>query len=217
MRMRRNPDAVAYLDEAKCLIEPEGMAGKWKEKLGGKALHVEIGTGKGGYSLELAKMHPDEAFIAVERNDTAAGLAARRYDEEGLPNLALIHADAGTIETWFADGEVDVIHLNFSDPWPKKRNAKRRLSSKSFLEAYKKILAREGELIQKTDNPDLFDYSLETLQENGFAILAEDRDFRSEPHEEDPCTEYETKFMQQGQPIYRLTARLDPDQSKEVA
>lgn len=85
MRMRRNPDAVAYLDEAKCLIEPEGMAGKWKEKLGGKALHVEIGTGKGGYSLELAKMHPDEAFIAVERNDTAAGLAARRYDEEACP------------------------------------------------------------------------------------------------------------------------------------
>ena len=207
MRMRRVGWAVDYLDQAGKLVrDPASMAGQWNRRLSGP-LHVEIGTGKGGYSLQMARLYPEEAFVAVEKNDSAAGIAAKKYDEEGPDNLVLIHDDARFIETWFAPEEVDVIHLNFSDPWPKNRNAKRRLSADSFLEQYRRILKPEGTLVMKTDNAQLFEYSLLQFSKAGWPLEDVSVDFRRQEHPEDAMTEYESKFSAQGKPIYRAVWR----------
>lgn len=170
-------------------------------------LHVEVGTGKGGYSLQMAALYPEERFVAVEKNDSAAGIAAKKYDEEGTDNLLMIWNDARFIDSWFAPEEVDVIHLNFSDPWPKNRNAKRRLSADSFLRQYEKILKPDGELAMKTDNARLFEYSLLQFSKAGWPLLDASVDFRREDHPEDAMTEYESKFAAEGKPIYRAVWR----------
>lgn len=205
MRMRRIKWAVDYLDQALCLVrEPEKYKGKWKQQLGCEKLHVEIGCGKGNYSLNMSKLYPQEAFIAVEKNESAAGITAKKYDEDNEKGkLSFIHGDAENIDEWFAEKEVDVIHLNFSDPWPKNRYAKRRLSSAKFLDSYKNILAKDGEIQMKTDNAKLFAFSLIEFQKAGFLMKEVDLDYRSEPHPEDVMTEYEEKFVANHQPIYR--------------
>lgn len=207
MRMRRVGWAVDYLDQAQKLVrDPALRRGSWKEQLPGR-LHVEVGTGKGGYSLEMARMYPEESFVAVEKNESAAGIAARKYDEEGPDNLVLIHDDARFIDTWFQEGEVDVIHLNFSDPWPKNRNAKRRLSADSFLRQYERILKSDGILAMKTDNARLFEYSLLQFSKAGWPMEEVSVDFRREVRPEDAMTEYESKFVTEGKPIYRAVWR----------
>lgn len=115
----------------------------------------------------------------------------------------LIQKDAANISEWFAAGEVDVIHLNFSDPWPKKRYAKRRLSSSQFLDQYAQILSDEGQIQMKTDNSSLFEYSLIEFQNAGYRMIEISVDYRRETHDEDVMTEYEEKFVSLGQPIYR--------------
>lgn len=202
--MRRIPWAADYLEQAACRKKnPAQYKGRWKSVLGKGPLHLEIGCGKGGYSLEMARRYGKESFIAVEKNESAAGLAAKKFDENGLPNLALVYGDAAALDEWFEPGELDVIHLNFSDPWPKKRNAKRRLSAPSFAESYLRLLSDQGELQMKTDNAALFEYSLVQLDAAGFALKDVSVDFRREPHAEDAFTEYEQKFTQAGQPVYR--------------
>lgn len=203
--MRKVKWAVDYLLEAKTLVnEPAKQKGKWKTLLHTELLHVEIGCGKGNYSLNMAKLYPNEGFIAVEKNESAAGIAAKKFDEERVDqNLALIQDDAADISTWFDEGEVDVIHLNFSDPWPKKRYAKRRLSNKSFLEQYDKILSKNGQIQMKTDNSSLFEYSVLEFQQAGYTMKEISVDYRRDEHKEDVMTEYEEKFVSLGQPIYR--------------
>ena len=204
MRMRRVKWAADYLTEAACRIKnPSEMTGCWKELLGCRKLHVEIGTGKGNYSLGMAELNPEEGFAAIEKNESAAGIAAKKYDESGRSNLLLVYDDADHIEEWFEQGEVDVIHLNFSDPWPKKRNAKRRLSSPGFLKQYEKILSNDGEIQMKTDNSSLFEYSLLEMLSAGFELADVSVDFRRENHPEDVITEYEEKFIAENKPIYR--------------
>lgn len=202
MRMRRIKWAGEYLENAGCRIQaPEKKAGTWKKNA--EKLHLEIGTGKGNYSLQMALHNPKERFIAVEKNESAAGIAAKKFDESGLENLHFIYGDAAAVSSWFAPGEVDVIHLNFSDPWPKKRNAKRRLSAPGFLKQYQTILAQDGEIQMKTDNASLFEYSLLSMLENGFHLADVSVDFRRDEHPEDAITEYEQKFIEKGQPVYR--------------
>ena len=123
MRMRKVKWATDYLPTANCLVkEPSKQAGNWKKLMGTDTLHIEIGCGKGNYSLDMAKMYPDTGFIAIEKNESAAGIAAKKYDEDTEDkHLKLIQDDASSIGEWFGPREVDVIHLNFSDPWPKKR------------------------------------------------------------------------------------------------
>lgn len=211
--MRKVKWATEYLEQATCLVRtPEKQAGKWKRYLGSSSLHIEIGCGKGNYSLEMSKMYKDVGFIAVEKNESAAGIAAKKYDEDdSKKHLCLIQDDASNIGSWFSDGEVDVIHLNFSDPWPKKRYAKRRLSSSTFLEQYKKILAKDGEIQMKTDNSSLFEYSLIEFQNAGFKMVEISVDYRRETHDEDAITEYESKFISLNQPIYRCVWRVNYD------
>ncbi len=203
--MRKVKWAVEYLEQAKSLVrDPQTNKGKWKEILGVDTLHVEIGCGKGNYSLGMSKLYPQEGFIAVEKNDTAAGMAAKKYDDDDQAgHLLLIQDDASDISEWFAPGEIDVIHLNFSDPWPKRRYAKRRLSSEKFLDQYKELLSEHGQVQMKTDNHKLFSYSLIEFQNAGFTMIELDLDYRSETHDEDTMTEYEEKFVAQNMPIYR--------------
>ena len=180
--------------------------------MGTDTLHIEIGCGKGNYSLDMAKMYKDTGFIAIEKNESAAGIAAKKYDEDTEDkHLKLIQDDASSIGEWFGPREVDVIHLNFSDPWPKKRYAKRRLSSASFLDQYKRILSRNGEIQMKTDNSALFEYSLIEFQNAGFKMVEVSVDYRREKHDEDAITEYEQKFISLGQPIYRCVWRYTHD------
>lgn len=205
MRMRKVKWAVDYLKDANCLVEePNALKGIWKDRFGQKKIHVEIGCGKGNYSLNMAKLYPEEAFIAIEKNESAAGIAAKKFDDAGqYENLALIQNDAASISEWFAPGEIDVIHLNFSDPWPKKRYAKRRLSSSQFLDQYAQILNDDGQIQMKTDNSSLFEYSLLEFQNAGYRMIEISVDYRRETHDEDVMTEYEEKFVSLGQPIYR--------------
>lgn len=207
MRMRKVKWAVEYLNHSKKLIaRPDEKKSSWKGKY--RFLHVEIGCGKGNYSLEMAKKYPEDMFVAIEKNESAAGIAAKKFDEAyEIENLSLIHGDAASIDTWFGEGEVDILHLNFSDPWPKKRYAKRRLSSASFLEQYKKILSDHGEIQMKTDNEKLFEYSVLEFLKVGFLLEDLCVNYRREEHEEDTITEYEEKFIANNQPIYRCVLK----------
>ena len=211
--MRKVKWATDYLPTANCLVkEPSKQAGNWKKLMGTDTLHIEIGCGKGNYSLDMAKMYKDTGFIAIEKNESAAGIAAKKYDEDTEnKHLKLIQDDASSIGEWFGPREVDVIHLNFSDPWPKKRYAKRRLSSASFFDQYKRILSRNGEIQMKTDNSALFEYSLIEFQNAGFKMVEVSVDYRREKHDEDSITEYEQKFISLGQPIYRCVWRYQHD------
>lgn len=204
MRMRKLPWAEEYVNNSpRNVLQPEQNAGQWRSLLKRDELHVEIGTGKGDYYIGMSKKFPDVAWIGVEKNINVAALALRKEEEDPQDNSLFICGDAMSIDKWFAKGEVDVIHLNFSDPWPKKRNSKRRLSHGNFLKMYQDILAKDGQIIMKTDNQSLFEFSLVEFGSNGFVLTNVWVDFRKEIHEEDQISEYEQKFMDRGQPIYR--------------
>lgn len=212
MRMRKKKWAEPYLEEHPELVlpDPSIYKGRWKEVLQCDRLHVEIGMGKGAYIRAMSQMYSAEGWIGIERDHSAAAVAARHIIEEGVPmdHLRLIAEEAEALTEWFDHGEVDVIHLNFSDPWPKKRYHKRRLSSASFLKMYADVLAPEGEVQMKTDNKDLFADSTVYFSADNWVFTDFSVDYRSEDHPEDAVTEYEEKFMSAGQPIYRFCARV---------
>lgn len=213
MRMRKLPWAEDFLKEQDVVIkEPSAYAGKWRTLLKKERLHVEIGTGKGDYLLQMCQKYQDSGWIGIEKNNNVAALAVRKYTrlEEPVENMAFINGDAEEISSWFEHGEVDVIHLNFSDPWPKKRAHKKRLSNEKFIRQYGDILSENGEIRMKTDNSSLFEYSVIEFQKCGWFLHEFSVDFRRVEHEEDAITEYEHKFMEKGQPIYRAVWRKHP-------
>lgn len=205
MRMRKLKWAKDYLDASPLVVKNmEEMKGKWRETVHRDCLHVEIGTGKGDYWIQMSKIDEESGWIGIEKNESVAGLAVRKATEsEPGENMKFIYGDADAIDTWFEEKEIDVIHLNFSDPWPKKRASKRRLSHKNFLEKYKFILKDDGEIRMKTDNSSLFEFSLLQFEEAGWKLVDVSVDFRRVTHDEDAISEYERKFMEKGQPIYR--------------
>lgn len=211
MRMRKKKWAEPYLQAHTdyALDNPEENKGKWKEVLHGQKLHVEIGSGKGGYLLAMSNANPADAWVGIEKDRNAAAVAVRKQleDEQQPGNRCMIVGEAEDLEKWFAPGEIDVIHLNFSDPWPHKRTHKRRLSAPAFLDTYRKLLAKDGYIAMKTDNKDLFEDSVICFVNAGYVFMDFSVDFRRNPHPEDAITEYEQKFMDLGQPIYQLTAR----------
>ena len=213
MRMRKKKWAEPWIENHQDYIfcDPKENKGKWRKLLSDKELHLEIGMGKGDYLIGMAKLYPEAIWIGLEKDISAAAVAARKVidNEYDIINNRMIYGDAINIEEWFEEDEIDFIHLNFSDPWPKKRYQKRRLSSENFLDIYKKVLKNNGSIIMKTDNVELFDDSLEYFSNNGFKIESVDRDFRSVNHDEDVITEYESKFISEGKPIYRLIAIND--------
>ena len=182
--------------------------GQWSKLLGNdNPIYIEVGMGKGKFIVEMARQNPQNNYIGIEKYSSVLVRAVEKTEEFEGKNLRLIRMDAEEIEEVFAPGEVGRIYLNFSDPWPKDRHAKRRLTSTRFLERYHHILAPEGRVIFKTDNRDLFDFSLEQIKEAGWILENCTYDLHnSEFNEGNVMTEYEEKFSAKRNPICRLTA-----------
>ena len=209
MRLRNVPGAKETIIQSDFSIqEPKTYRGKWKEEFKNEnPIHIEVGMGKGKFILEMAEQNPEINYIGIEKYSSVLVRAVEKTEDFEGENLRLIRMDAEEIEEVFAPEEVDRIYLNFSDPWPKDRHAKRRLTSVRFLERYDHILAPDGRIMFKTDNRDLFDFSLEQIKEAGWILENYTYDLHnSEFNEGNVMTEYEEKFSAKGNPISRLTA-----------
>mgnify|MGYP002536291483 FL=1 len=206
MRLRNIPGAdEAIADSPHCIQEPMAEKGRWHLIFGNEnPIHIEIGMGKGQFIMKLAKEHPDINYIGIERYSSVLLRALQKMEQNPLPNIKFI-----CITEVFDKEEVAKIYLNFSDPWPKERHAKRRLTSRQFFERYDKILAGNGVVEFKTDNDDLFAFSMEEVAEAGWTLDAHTFDLHHDPvlNEGNVMTEYEEKFSSLGHPIHKLIAR----------
>ncbi len=189
--------------------DEESMKGKWKELFGNdNPINIEIGMGKGRFIMNMARLNPDINFVGIEKFSSVLIRAIEKQNEEKLPNLYFIRMEAEYIENVFDKEEVDYIYLNFSDPWPKDRHAKRRLTSVQFMKRYENILSKDGGVTFKTDNRPLFDFSLEQVEEAGWILDNHTFDLHnSEYVEGNVMTEYEQKFSEMGNPICRMVCR----------
>lgn len=179
------------------------------ENFGYSRIMVEIGCGKGGFINETAEKNPKIGFIGIERIADAALFGLERAKAEERKNLRFIVGNAAAVDELFPPRSVERIYLNFSDPWPKAGHYKRRLTYRGFLERYKKILSGGGEIFLKTDNTQLFDFSLSELSECGFVCDKITRDLHSSEYAADNImTEYERAFSEKGMKINRLEAKL---------
>lgn len=184
-------------------LQPE-CPGTWGTVFGNQnPLHVEIGMGKGKFIHTMAKIHPEINYVGIEKYSSVLLRAVQKMEQEELPNLRFLRMDAEYITTVFAPGEVGRIYLNFSDPWPKDRHARRRLPSREFLARYDVVLEREGRVEFKTDNRELFDFALEELEPAGWKAETVTFDLHADPvlMAENVMTEYEEKFSSMGNPI----------------
>ncbi len=193
----RNPYVVKDADHYK---------GRWKEYLNtDEPVHIEIGMGKGKFLMEMARKNPHIQYIGIEKYSSVLVRALEKMEEDPLENVHFIRMDAEYITQYFDKGEVEKIYLNFSDPWPKDRHAKRRLTSHQFLERYDQILKEEGEIIFKTDNRDLFDFSVAEAGDAGWTMdLCVYNLYDSQYLEGNVMTEYEEKFVKKGIPICKM-------------
>lgn len=186
--------------------EPKENKGRWHEFFeNDNPIHIEVGMGKGKFIMELAERNPEINYVGIEKFSSVLVRALQKMEEKQLTNLVFIRMDAEEIEEVFEKEEVAQIYLNFSDPWPKDRHAKRRLTSTRFLARYENILKKDGNVIFKTDNRDLFDFSLEQAKEAEWVIENYTYDLHnSEYNEGNVMTEYEEKFSKEGKPINRM-------------
>ena len=193
-----------YKAWAKPFIDEHPEVGVSEEDLSSfKDFYLEIGSGKGDFLIQMATKYPKLTFIGVEKNVTCAGITAKKISESGLTNTKIIFEDAINVLPNLNSGSVKTIFLNFSDPWPKKRHAKRRLTSNIFLDNYYRVLAKGGELIFKTDNVDLFNDSLEYFTESKFKLISKTNNYDGKD-EFDACTEYERNFRDKNIKISRV-------------
>lgn len=205
MRLKNVPGSKEYIAASNFVIHDETeRKGKVREYFSNdKPIRIEIGMGKGQFIYEMAKQNPDINFVGIEKYSSVLLRAIQKMEEEPLPNLIFIRMDAEDITDVFDAGEVDKIYLNFSDPWPKDRHAKRRLESRQFLKRYETILKDAGFIEFKTDNNDLFDFALEEVEAAGWKMIAFTRDLHADEKlcEGNIMTEYEAKFSAMGNPI----------------
>jgi len=235
--MRRKPNLEPRLEKCAHLLvaQPEALRGQWLERFirdkvpdsppfGNTVpdplpfgsvvpdkqpfgeLHIELGCGKGLFAVETAKREPDVLFIALEKVSNVIVIALERTAQEGVRNVRYINKPVDDLTTFFSEGEVSRIYINFCDPWPARRHMKRRLTGRRFLEIYKQTLRPGGEIHFKTDDLSLFDFSLNEFEQCGFLLLNTLRDL----HKNGPVgvmTDYETKFYEQGAPIYSCVVR----------
>lgn len=209
MRLRHIPGAEEQILESPYVVqEPETKRGKWNEVFGNSSpIEIEVGMGKGKFIMELAQTHPEINYVGIERYSSVLLRGLQKRAELELPNIYFMCIDAKDLADIYAPGEVSKIYLNFSDPWPKDRHAKRRLTSTEFMSVYDKILKADGVVEFKTDNRGLFDFSLESVKEAGWEIQYYTFDLHhSEYAEGNVMTEYETKFAAKGTPICKLVA-----------
>lgn len=213
MRLRNIPGSKEVIAESAYVVQkPDQHKGKWKELFQNDCpVQIEVGMGKGRFIMDMARLHPDRNYIGIEMYDSVLLRAVQKREklEEELPNLYFIRMDARNLPEVFEKGEVDRIYLNFSDPWPKDRHAKRRLTSRQFLGRYEQILAPGGQVEFKTDNRGLFEFSLEEVKEAGWALESCTFDLHHEDAmmEGNVMTEYEEKFSSMGNPIHKMIIR----------
>lgn len=193
--------------EAVWIKEPEKYKGKWSEQFkNGNPIHIEIGCGKGNFIVGMAKLHPDINYIAIEKVEDVIVMAMEKAIAAGLDNVLFMDMDAENIEEIFEKGEIRRIYLNFSDPWKKNKQAKRRLTHKRFLDRYKAVLLQGDYICFKTDNRALFDFSLNSFAQENFKLENISLDLHNSGFEGNVMTEYEQRFSEMGMPIYRLEA-----------
>ncbi len=215
MRLRNIQGAKEVIANSSWVVqEPEEKKGNWKAVFGKEQpLHIEVGMGKGRFLMDMAKLHPEINYIGIEMYDSVLLRAVQKAEslEEPLSNLLFLRMDARDLPEVFEKGEVGRIYLNFSDPWPKDRHAKRRLTSHEFLDRYEKILPEEGLVEFKTDNRDLFEFSLEEIRNApNWTLNAYTYDLHNneEMNRGNVMTEYEEKFSSAGNPICKLIAEF---------
>jgi len=208
MRMRNKPWAEDYLLEHRDIVSTDlsqkDNITSWFEKV--QTIHIEVGSGMGRFITEMAKAHPEINYIGIERDKNVMIRIVEKAIEQDIKNLRLLTIDAEKLTEIFNPGEIDRIYLNFSDPWPKTRHAKRRLTHANFLSVYKTILKDDGEIHFKTDNQGLFEFSIESMSQFGMKL----KNINLNLHDNEPAdnikTEYEEKFSAKGFRINRLEA-----------
>ncbi|MED1203154.1 tRNA (guanosine(46)-N7)-methyltransferase TrmB [Heyndrickxia acidicola] len=210
MRLRHKPWAEDKLKAYPQYVvqQPEQWKGKWGEVFqNDQPLHIEVGTGKGQFITGMAKANPHINYLGIEMQTSVIVSALDRIIDEELPNVKLLCVDGSKLLEFFAKGDVNRVYLNFSDPWPKKRHEKRRLTYKGFLKLYEDIMVNEGEVHFKTDNQGLFEYSLMSFSHYGLLLNFVSLDLHKSEFEGNIMTEYEEKFSEKGQRIYRCEVK----------
>jgi len=210
MRMRKKKNLIPRMERcAACQIkEPFALRGNWRSLMPeAKELRLELGCGKGRFTVDTAAKESDVLFVAVERVPDAMVIAMERAMAAELKNVFFIDADAALLPDMFEEGEVDRIYINFCDPWPSKGHAKRRLTHGNFLKLYRKVLKAGGQIHFKSDNRPLFDFSVEEIPNFGFTLSEVTNDLHAECADV-IMTDYEAKFREQGIPINRCVATM---------
>ncbi len=213
MRLRKVKNAIEILSQDKqyFVLNPSDFIGKWNEVFkNDNEINIEVGCGKGQFITKLATDNPDKNYVAIEKFDSVLVRTLEKCNNFVLPNLRIILYDALNLGEVFNTNEITNIYLNFSDPWPKTRHAKRRLTSSDYLNVYDKILVNDGCIVQKTDNRGLFEYSLESFSQNKWYISNIYLDLHKEKDIYNARTEFEDKWSLLG-PIYKLEARKNPN------
>ncbi len=208
MRLRNITGSREVIAESDFTIkDPEKKKGLWKKEVFGNdnEIHIEIGMGKGRFLMDMAALHPDINYVGIEKYSSVLLRALQKQEQLMLPNVIFIRMDAETITEVFDKGEVGRIYLNFSDPWPKDRHAKRRLPSREFLRRYDEILVPGGVVEFKTDNKDLFQFALDEIEPAGWTLDAVTYDLHNDEvmNQGNVMTEYEERFSAAGNPIYK--------------
>ena len=198
MRTKYKPWALPYIQEHVEVMFTEEQLLSFD-----KPYYLEIGSGKGQFLVDMAKKYPDKFFIGLERNVTCCGFTAKKLVEEEIQNAKLMFINADILMDKIKDNSIEAIFLNFSDPWPKKRHHKRRLTADRYLANYYRVLKSGGRLIIKTDNVDLFAFTLENLENSPFKLVSKTDDYQ-DYDEFDSMTEYEQSFREEGTPIHRI-------------
>ena len=210
MRLRNVPGSrEAIADSPLAINEPKELKGKWNEEFGNNnPIRIEIGMGKGKFITQLAMENPDINYVGIEKYSSVLIRAIEKCEDIEINNLRFIRMEAEYIQDVFEKDEVDRIYLNFSDPWPKDRHAKRRLTSRQFFARYDQMLKKTGRVEFKTDNKDLFDFSVEEVKEAGWILEECTYDLHNDArlNEGNVMTEYEKKFSEMGNPICKLIA-----------
>lgn len=211
MRLRHKPWAQEKLEShpESVIMAPEQMKGKWAALFGNdNPIHIEIGTGKGQFVTGMAELHPEINYIGIEIQKSVMIDVLDKIIAKELKNIKLLPTDGALLTEFFEQGEISQIYLNFSDPWPKKRHEKRRLTSEPFLKSYQDVLVPGQEIHFKTDNRGLFEYSLMSFTHFGLSLEYVSLDLHASEMEGNVQTEYEQKFSAKGQPIYRCEVKF---------
>ncbi|HES0520873.1 TPA: tRNA (guanosine(46)-N7)-methyltransferase TrmB [Streptococcus pyogenes] len=211
MRVRKRKGAEEHLanNPHYVILNPEDAKGRWHDVFGNdRLIHIEVGSGKGGFITGMALKNPDINYIGIDIQLSVLSYALDKVLASEVPNVKLLRVDGSSLTNYFEDGEVDMMYLNFSDPWPKTKHEKRRLTYKDFLDTYKRILPEHGEIHFKTDNRGLFEYSLASFSQYGMTLRQIWLDLHASNYEGNVMTEYEEKFSNKGQVIYRVEANF---------